>query len=114
MAVLALHVLFLTNVGHRCEESRVESQFASVCFLGPEVLGGVEAGMGLTAISGLSSRLTGKPQCPAPHHLDKGLTVSLLRINMASLSITNSQSLLKLMPIESVMTSNHLTSRKTI
>ena len=80
--VLALDALFLTNMGHRCEESRAESQFASVCFLGPEVLGGVEAGMGLAAISGLSSCLTGKPQCPAPHHLDKGLTVSLLRINM--------------------------------
>lgn len=82
MVVLALHALFLTNMGHRCEESGAESQCASICFLGPELLRGVEAGMGLAAISGLSSRLTGKPQCPAPHHLDKGLTVSFLRINM--------------------------------
>lgn len=67
MAVLALHALFLTNTGHRCEESGAESQCASICFLGPELLRGVEAGMGLAAISGLSSRLTGKPvSCITP------------------------------------------------
>ena len=80
VAVLALRGSFPTNMGHRCEESGGESQFVSICSLGPGCWGWVEVAMGLASISGLSSRLTWKPQCPA-HHSDEGLTVSLLRIN---------------------------------
>lgn len=67
VAVLALHALIPTKMEHRYGDLGGESQFVSICFLGPEVLGGgIEVGRGLVLGSGLSSPLEAAVPAPTP------------------------------------------------
>lgn len=73
VAVLALHALIPTKMEHRYGDLGGESQFVSICFLGPEVLGGgIEVGRGLVLGSGCP--VPWKLQFLHPHHLKKELT----------------------------------------